>query len=609
MAVIWSRCLILLLALLTTSCQAFVSPIPLPKHESPAVSFDWARLQSSTGLNFRKCYGGSFECARLTVPLDWNNPRNPNNISLAIIRLPAVVDRTDRHFGGTIIINPGGPSGSGTDTLLLGGRSLQKMIDSELHFEILSFDPRGVKHTTPNVACFHDQLARQVQDVFSVAVGGLDGSEDALNVKWAISQSLGTSCLDSGSFPDGSNIHQYVSTALVARDMVEIVDKLHENLKAELKRTMRNAGTQKPFDSDSAPYPNLPLLNYYGFSYGTYLGNTFASMFPHRVGRMVLDGVVDADDYAATGWTTNLSDNMKTWTAFFDDCFAAGSKCPLYNSTFTTSSQIQEHVEKFIEHLKENPIPLVVNGNAALMTHFLLKVAIHSCLYTPNHLSPILAKLLASLEKGRLGIKPVVLDDVDFRSKADMIGFVPSLPPVPTLLRGHFGRPVESPEDDYTWSLEAAVSILCGDGDDITWRSKANQTDYLRLLQGQSELDAAVWAEITLRCVHWPQALRPSEINRFTGPFQSQLSDYNSRASPLLFIGNTADPVTPVRNAHRMSSRHEGSVVLTQDMPGHCSSEISPTTCGFAATKAFFANGTLPEPGLVCKRTRWPWDT
>lgn len=604
MAVIWSGCLILL-ALLATSCQAFLFPATLPKHKSPATSFDWAELKSSASLKFRKCYDGSFECARLTVPLDWNNPRNPNNISLAIVRLPAVVERADKTFGGTIIVNPGGPSGSGTDFLLSSGRSLQRIIDSEQHFEILSFDPRGVKYTTPNVACYQDQLARQVQDIFGVAVGGLDGSKDALNVKWAISQSLGDLCLTSGSFSDGSNIREYVSTALVARDMVEIVDKLHDNLKAELKTTMRSSGMQKPLDMDLS---KTPLLNYYGFSYGTYLGNTFASMFPHRIGRMILDGVVDADDYAATGWTTNLSDNLKTWTTFFEDCFEAGAKCALYKSTYTTPKQIQEHVENFMEHLKENPIPLVVNGNAGLMTHFVLKVAIHSTLYFPNMLWPRLAQILASLEMGRLGTGPAILNDVDFWSEADHRGFKPSLPPVPTLLRGHFGRPIQSPQDDYTWQLEAAVSILCGDGDDITWRSKANQTDYLRLLQGQSELDAAVWAEITLRCVHWPQALRPSDINRFTGPFQSNLSDYDSRASPLLFIGNTADPVTPVGNAHRMSSRHEGSVVLTQDMPGHCSSEISPTTCGFAATKAFFANGTLPEPGLICKRVRKPWD-
>lgn len=479
------------------------------------------------------------------------------------------------------------------------------MIDSEQHFEILSFDPRGVKYTTPNVACYKDQLARQIQDIYGVAVGGLDGSKDALNVKWAISQSLGDLCLTSGSFPDGSNIREYVSTALVARDMVEIVDKLHENLKAELKTTTQISGMQKPLHMDLS---KNPLLNYYGFSYGTYLGNTFASMFPHRIGRMVLDGVVDADDYAATGWTTNLSDNMKTWTTFFEDCFEAGTKCALYKSTYTAPKQIQEHVENFMEHLKENPIPLVINGNAGLMTHFVLKVAIHTTLYFPNMLWPRLAQILASLEMGRLSTGPVILDDVDFGSEVDHFSFKPSLPPVPTLLGGHFGRPNQSPQDDYTWQLEAAISILCGDGDDITWRSKANQTDYLRLLQGQSELDAAVWAEITLRCVHWPQALRPSGINRFTGPFQSNLSDYDSRASPLLFIGNTADPVTPVRNAHRMSSLHEGSVVLTQDMPGHCSSEISPTTCGFAATKAFFANGTLPEPGLICKRVRKPWD-
>lgn len=54
-----------------------------------------------------------------------------------------------------------------------------------------------------------------------------------------------------------------------------------------------------------------PMLQYLGFSYGTFLGNTFGSMFPDRVKRMVLDGVVDATDYTAQGWITNLQDTDK----------------------------------------------------------------------------------------------------------------------------------------------------------------------------------------------------------------------------------------------------------------------------------------------------------
>ncbi|KAK5065152.1 hypothetical protein LTR84_000988 [Exophiala bonariae] len=599
-----------LLSILVSTSQAV--SIPTAHGDNPATLFDWGETESSSHLVFHKCYDGSFECAKLLVPLDWSDLSNPNNVSIAIVRLPAVVDRADESYGGAILVNPGGPGGSGTDILLASGKGLQKLVDGEKHFDVLSFDPRGMKYTTPSVSCFQDDPSRQALLILGMGAGGLDDSSNALNLKWGIDQGLGRLCAHSGYYADGSNIRQFVSTALVARDMVEIIDRLDENLKTELEDGKRPSGLnyqQQTLSQTSSD--DVPLLNYWGLSYGTMLGNTFASMFPERVGRVILDGVVDADDYVSTGWTTNLRDNTKTWSKFFEYCFEAGSKCALYHPSYKSANDIRDKVDAFWEKLKQEPIPIVIGGNMGILTNFILRTFVHTALYIPNVLWPYLAVFIDSLANEDLVTASSMLEEGLLWQHELPLYFSPSLPPIPKL-SDYFSmtsnKPDQQPQFGYAWSLEASISVLCGDGEDITDRTKANQTDYLALLESQSKISGPVWAEINLHCIHWPSELRPTSKNRFTGPFGSKLSQYNPKGSPILFIGNTADPVTPVFNAHKMSKSHEGSVVFTQDLPGHCSTAANPSTCLFPIVRAFFANGTLPPKGLVCEGMFKPWD-
>jgi pimeloyl-ACP methyl ester carboxylesterase len=593
------------------SCTASAFLLPFTADQPGASQeFNWTDIEPSKELKYHKCYG-PFECARLEVPLDWSNLSNLNTVALAITRLPAVVDVTDESFGGTIILNPGGPSGSGVVTVLWSGKSTQKVVDSDKHFEILSFDPRGVQFTTPSLDCFQGGSVREALQLMSAASGSLESNQYALDTKWSIDKSLGLLCAQTakGRYPDGSSIRQYVSTALVAHDMVAIIDEVEAHRRRQLSlEGMHHQKQQTTILNDSEDGP--PLLNYWGLSYGTYLGNTFASMFPDRIGRMILDGVVDADDYAATGWTTNLQDNNKTWEKFFDYCFEAGDKCTLSDSSIRSPAEMQEKVEGFLAELEHNPLPLVENGNAYVLTYFNLKAIIHVHLYQPIQLWPMLALVLRALmERDERGAISALRSSWAWFAPGNG-HFHPSLPDVPfvpalseVLMKQGLGLPVS-----YPWQVDAAVSILCGDGDDITSRTKEQFAEYITLLESQSPVVGSVWAEITLPCVHWQRVNRPSAKNRFTGPFASNLSDYDPRGSPLLFIGNTADPVTPVRNAVKMSQRHEGSVVLTQDMPGHCAGSSNPSVCVFAIVKAFYANGTLPDAGLVCEAALKPWD-
>lgn len=250
--------------------------------------FDWATLTPSPSLNYTTCYK-DFKCARLLVPLDWLDTSNPSRVTLAIVALPAVVPEDDPSFGGTIFTNPGGPSGSGVDFLLRNGAGLQRMTDSEnKKFEFLSFDPRGVGETLPSADCWQDEFARKAFNTEELAMEAPDEGSSIVGRNFARSKGFGKLC-ERGAGSSEDDIRNFITTSSVARDMVEIVDKIDE---------LRNP----PSDDDDAQLElrtekDLPRLNYIGFSYGTVLGNYFASMFPGRVGHVALEAVVDVHDY------------------------------------------------------------------------------------------------------------------------------------------------------------------------------------------------------------------------------------------------------------------------------------------------------------------------
>ena len=592
---------LLALSLLSRLICCFV---PLHSKRAPddlPETFDWSSIEPRNKLRYTPCYHG-FECARLTLALEWAaEPSNSNEVILAVARLPAKVNESDPSFGGTVVLNPGGPSGSGVDIVRWVGPGVQEIIDGEKHFEILSFDPRGVKYTTPSSACFEEDADRDMYLLQSRAVGSVDDSEFSLNTKWALAQGLGQLCESSnlGNFPDGSNIRQYVSTALIARDMVNLTDAIEEHRLHALSSLKPETDKQKVMHEAS----KVPLLNYWGYSYGTYLGNTFASMFPDRIGRMILDGVVDAPDYTATGWTSNLQDNDKVWLKFFEWCFEAGPKCALYDSHVRSPNDLAFKLDEYMDHLQDNPLPLIYSDNIYQFTYFDLASQMHYASYGPHQIWPLLALGLSALIQG----DPTTLLSLTNSLTSSSTPSQPPTPPFIPLLSPFNNRTIPFPPG-YPHGLEASTAILCGDGADITASSKPSYYQYLQLLKSESKLIGPIWAQITLWCRHWPASQRPAERNRFTGPWTSRLSYYDSRASPLLFIGNTADPVTPLRNAFKMAAQHEGARVLVQDTPGHCSGTNIPSKCTWNVISEFFNSGKMPEHGSICGVDWKPWD-
>ena len=248
-----------------------------PPHE-----FAWESITPSLDLAYHDCYQ-HFRCARLIVPLDYKNDTDTRTTAIAIIKYPSVVAETEPSFGGSIFVNPGGPGSSGVSFLRKKASGMQQVLDRpDRHYELISFDPRGVGNSSPRVDCFPDVASRQMSAIVSRAVGALyqDGSEHALSYLLTMQRAVNQGC-------DGNHL-AYMNTPSVARDMVEMVDKVE---------ALRETQGDRLFELRKRRH-ELPRLQYIGFSYGGVLGNYFASMFPGRVGRMILDGAGDAIDYS-----------------------------------------------------------------------------------------------------------------------------------------------------------------------------------------------------------------------------------------------------------------------------------------------------------------------
>jgi pimeloyl-ACP methyl ester carboxylesterase len=191
--------------------------------------------------------GGGFQCATLRVPLDYGHPKG-RSLGIAVVRRAA----TDpAHRLGSLLINPGGPGGSGIEYARAGRQAVSPALLAQ--YDLVGFDPRGVGQSAP-VACLDDQQ----MDAFVATVP--DPQTPAEQAQVVTEDRLFASQCQARS----ASLLPFVGTRDAARDM----DVLRQAL-GDLR------------------------LTYLGKSYGTYLGAVYAELFPTRVGRLVLDGALD----------------------------------------------------------------------------------------------------------------------------------------------------------------------------------------------------------------------------------------------------------------------------------------------------------------------------
>lgn len=178
--------------------------------------FDWDSITPTPDLRYSPCYTGH-QCARLQVPLDWldTNNTNPSTVAIAIIKRPATVPDSDPTFGGSVLVNPGGPGGSGVAMALTWGERFQRILDGKKNYEIIGFDPRGVSFSTPRADCYQNELSRAYESFQAHGSGVLREDNSKLGWRLALAKAYGKRCGDALGGEGG--ILRHGSTSSVAR--------------------------------------------------------------------------------------------------------------------------------------------------------------------------------------------------------------------------------------------------------------------------------------------------------------------------------------------------------------------------------------------------------
>ncbi|KNG46504.1 alpha beta hydrolase fold-1 [Stemphylium lycopersici] len=551
------------------------------KPVSAHTAFQWDEISPSEHLHFHKCFDG-FECAKLKLPLDYFSGTYPNHtVSVAITKAPAIVPVNDPRYGGPVLINPGGPGGPGAAVALAIGTSLRSIVDSDespsiasadpRYFDVIGFDPRGIGWTKPGARCMPDQPSAWSWNLREDNEGLLGSSDAALGRLWSMTHAFGESCRLAEEDQDGPDIKQYMSTAFVARDMLEITERHAEYVAKEVAQIAAQKAGKRPGCCKSTYIPGESKLHYWGFSYGTYLGSTFASMFPDRVGRLVLDGVVSSYDYNHSLGNGSLTDSEKALKSFYTYCYNLGpEECPLATAN-SSVADIEERSLKIIESLYHNPLPLVSSDGPDFLTWSDMKILIFGSVYQPQFAFQVIAWVLAAIEAGGGNAMDQLAQIYHYRH-------IYSCPVDP------------SAESEYqVSSIVATISILCGDGIDQSHLSKDEFAEYWDLLDAVSPMFGSYWSMLLMRCTAW----KIGASHRYEGRFGANTSN------PILFLSNTADPVTPLRSGRYMHSLFPGSGLLVSDHAGHCTLS-GVDDCILERVKAYFQTGEMPPPGTVC---------
>jgi pimeloyl-ACP methyl ester carboxylesterase len=289
-------------------------------------------------LRWTSC-DGSFQCAKLDVPLNYDRP-DAKSISLALVKRPAT-DPSSKI--GSLLLNPGGPGGSGIDF----AEQFNLPADVLSHFDIIGFDPRGVGRSAP-LNC-HSHL----QEMYDADPTMENAADKAAYLK--VSRAYVDECATKEKA-----VLPYLGTLNVARDMDRIRAAVGD-----------------------------PKLNYLGYSYGTSIGQMYAQLFPTKIRTMVLDGVVDTEqsglqaaDEQAKGFALALS-------AYLADCTSQPS-CPLGKDPRSKLAALVAKAEK---------APIPASGADRPATPGVVQLAIGDALYSKSAW-PVLSSSIAQGLKG-----------------------------------------------------------------------------------------------------------------------------------------------------------------------------------------------------------------
>lgn len=456
----------------------------------------------------------------------------------------------------------GGPGGPGTLQAVLSGRNLRKIVDAERdpslsviedgdkYFDIIGFDPRGVGSTMPAVTCFPDPISQRNWELQVEAEGMLGSGADSLRRNWQRTRALNEGCsvheMTATEEATNQTMMEYVNTPLVARDMITIIERHGE------WRQKQGVQAQKVYDQTYSPdesrailrrtqwrINNEPLL-YWGRSYGTVLGTTFAALYPDRVSRAVLDGVVNMDRYYEGRGPNVVVDADAIFSRFGHYCHTVGPEgCPFYVEE--SPDAILDAYWVLEDSILNMSIPAMASSTRGpeTVTWTDLKAILRVAVYQPLLAFHVLAYHMSKLAKGNAATM------ADFKHRRHFSVCSSDA----CTIAGPWSSACTRGQDN---SLYASAAILCTDAQYMTELSMEQFRESWASLRAESAALGDYWAQLELACVGWKaQAKKKFTGNvtlwmltvrmlRWLGPWGGVT------AHPMLFVSNTLDPVTPL---------------------------------------------------------------
>ncbi len=498
--------------IVAVGCTSDADPTPPPSRPPASTSasdvpVDLAEFYEQ-GVRWSGC-GGDFDCTRVKVPVDYDDPGR-DTLELEVVRLKAQGEPI-----GSLLLNPGGPGGSGVDYARAArGVLTPGVVDA---YDVIGFDPRGVISSDP-VDCIDDAKL----DALFAADGTPDTPAEVADLA-ATSALFGEGC--KARTPQ---IAPYMDTESAARDMDIIRAVLGEE-----------------------------QLDFLGKSYGTYLGAQYAELFPERVGRMVLDGVLPSSldsDEITLGQAKAFDVALRRFVA---DC-ATQDDCPL--PTGSVDEGIAR-IQTFIADLDQNPLPGVGDR---MLTQALGTYAILSYLYFPPG---DWADLRFGLEIAFEGDGSVLMEMMDQRTQRQADGtFVDN-------------------------GNEAFYAVSCLD------RPAVGGVEHAQELAGEWPAQAPVFGAYmawgNLPCWQWPMGPGTAQAAGDPPVFRAQGS------APILVVSTTYDMATPHEWGVEVAKELDSATLLTYDGDGH-TAYTSGSQCIDEAVDAYLLAGTMPAEGTVC---------
>jgi pimeloyl-ACP methyl ester carboxylesterase len=457
-------------------------------------------------LDWDRC-GNGMQCTTATAPMNWDDPA-AGDIELALVRQPAS-SGTSR---GSLLVNPGGPGASGYDFVM---DSVDYATSERLQrdYDIVGFDPRGVGRSTP-VRCYDDPA--EFDDFVFGITPGEPGSDAWIAAAEQSNAAFGQKCLDL----TGPEL-QFVDTVSAAKDL--------DMLRAAL-------GDEK--------------LQYLGYSYGTFLGATYADLFPAKTGHLVLDGALDpaTSDFDVT--LTQAKGFESAFRAYLEDCIGSAG-CPFRGSVDDAVRQ----VEQLFVSVTASPLR---GADGRELGASALSIAIIYPLYSTSTW-PYLTTLFDEVRRGVTDTAFLLADTYYERS------------------------------DDGSYannSTEAFIAINCvdyvSDADPATMRAQAAQLAEEAPLFGPSLSYGGVG------CAGWPFA-----STRERGPIAAPGS------ADILVVGTTNDPATPYIWAQNMAEQLQNGHLVTFDGEGHTAYNKS-NSCVDDAVDDYFLDDEVPARDPLC---------